>query len=196
MAAKKTAWNAGVFVDSPLSAADTTTSISVVNSSDAAVATIYSDRDGAAKTNPFNIATTGQIELYADPGRYDITATRGADTVTWSDVLIRSQAIVPEEKTASFTLGEFDLNKMFVITGSGTVNVTIPPVSTIDLEAGFIAHIRHDGTGTLTIVEGSGVTAQPPNNGTLVIPADGTVSIYYPSITSNRWVVFGQVTDI
>ena len=188
---KKTAWNAGVFVDAPLYAADTTTSIHVKKSEDASTATIYSDRDGAAKANPFTIATAGKIEFYADPGRYDITATRGADTITWDDELIKPQSIRSVEKTASFQVASDDLDVMYVVTGAGNVNITVPSEATDALDQDFIFHVRHDGTGTVTIVQDTGVTVKPQALGTLVIPFDGTASCSYPRTTTNRWILYG-----
>lgn len=190
---KKTVWNAGVFVDAPLYAADTTTSILVKDSKDASTATIYSDRGGAAKSNPFTIAAAGKIEFYADPGRYDITATRGVDTVTWDDELIRPQSILTVEKTASFQVAADDLDVMFLITGAGNVNITVPAEATDTLDQDFIFHVRHDGTGTLTIVEDTGVTVKPQTGGTLVIPSDGTASCNYPKTTLDRWMLYGTL---
>ena len=192
--AKKTAWNAGVFVDAPLYAADTTTSIFVEDAIDDSTATIYSDRDGAAKSNPFTIAAAGKIEFYADPGRYNIIATRGADTVEWDDELIKPLSIRTIEKTASFQVAADELDAMYVITGAANINITVPAEATDALDEDFIFHGRHDGTGTLTIVEDTTVTVKPPNGGTLVIPIDGTFSCSYPRTTTDRWILYGQTT--
>lgn len=188
---KKTNWSGGVFINSPLYPADTSTSVTVKKSIDDSFATIYSDRDGAAKSNPFNISTAGQIDFYADPGRYDITATNGSDSTTWSNVLIKPQSVVTQEKTADFQVAADDLDVMFVITGSGNVNITVPSEATDALDQDFIFHVRHDGTGTVTIVQDTGVVVVPQVGGTLVIPANGTASCNYPRTTINRWMLFG-----
>ncbi len=193
---KKTVWNAGVFINSPLYPADTSTSILVEDAKDDSVSTIYSDRDGAAKANPFTISEAGKIEFYADPGRYNITATSGAETVTWEDEIIKPQSILTEEKTSSFQVAADDLDVMFVITGSNNVNITVPAEATDTLDKDFIFHVRHDGTGILTIVEDTGVTVVPQADGTLVIPINGTASCNYPKTTLDRWILYGQLVNI
>jgi hypothetical protein len=190
---KKTVWNAGVFINSPLFPADTSTSISVKSSKDDSFAVIYSNRDGAAKSNPFTISESGKIEFYADPGRYNITATSGVETVTWDDEIIKPQSILTQEKTASFQVAADDLDVMFVITGSNNVDITVPSEATDTLDQDFIFHVRHDGTGILTIVQDTGVTIIPQPGGSLVIPIDGTVSCSYPRTTVDRWVLYGNL---
>lgn len=192
---KKTIWNAGVFINSPLYPANTSTSISVKKSIDDSFATIYSDRDGAAKANPFTISEAGKIEFYADPGRYNITATSGVETVTWDDEIIKPQSILTQEKTASFQVAADDLDVMFVITGAGNVNITVPAEATDTLDQDFIFHVRHDGTGTVTIVQDTGVTIVPQAGGTLVIPPDGTASCSYPKTTLDRWMLYGLLVS-
>lgn len=60
----------------PLSGA----TITVYNELNGSAATIYSDRAGTSKTNPFTSDSNGFVQFYADAGRYKIVATSGAFT--------------------------------------------------------------------------------------------------------------------
>ena len=189
----KVAFNAGVFFGSPLYPATTSCSIAVTEAESGLAATLYSSRAGAGQSNPFNISSAGIIEFYADPGRYSVVATVGANSQTWSDVILAHSSIEPLEKTASYTITAADHDLMIVVTGASAVNLTIPAEATEELNTGFIVHVTHMGTGVLTIVEDTGVTVNLPAAGTLVIPSGGTVSIYYPKLTTDLWKMFGQV---
>lgn len=49
------------------------------------LAAIYSTRTGTSKANPFTTGSDGLAAFYAAGNRYKITATYGANTVTWED---------------------------------------------------------------------------------------------------------------
>lgn len=54
-----------------------------------ALATLYTDRAGTVGlANPFTGTADGAITFYAANGRYQVTATKGADTVTWRNVQV------------------------------------------------------------------------------------------------------------
>lgn len=85
----KIIWQARVFEGGPLFAASTATQVTVIDKSDDTLADLWSDRDGlSVKGNPFFITVAGKIEMYLDPGRYRVTATKAGQTDTWEDVLI------------------------------------------------------------------------------------------------------------
>lgn len=92
------------------------------------------------------------------------------------------------ERTASWTISEDDHNVINVITGAGTINITIPDEATDPLFAGFNTRIRHDSAATVTIVEGGSVTAVP-SSGSLSIGTDDDIEVYYPGLTVDRWLI-------
>lgn len=96
--------------------------------------------------------------------------------------------LTPVERLASWTISEDDANVVNVITGSGTINITIPDEATDPLFAGFTTRVRHDGTATVNIVEGGAVTAVP-SSGTLSVAIDDDIEIYYPGIETDRWLI-------
>lgn len=63
-------------------------SIEVRLESTGALATIYSDKNGAAETNPFTADSEGYAVFYADQGAYQITATSGSFSATHRNVPI------------------------------------------------------------------------------------------------------------
>lgn len=78
-----------MFEGGPLFAASTATQVTVIDKSDDTLASLWSDRDGlSTKGNPFFITVAGKIEMYLDPGRYRVTASKAGQTDTWEDVLI------------------------------------------------------------------------------------------------------------
>lgn len=84
----KIVFNAGVAIGDPLSPAPTTTTITVVDAETGMNAPIWSDRAGVSTlTNPLNIVNTGVIKFYTDAGRFNITATSGASSISWPDHL-------------------------------------------------------------------------------------------------------------
>lgn len=85
----KIIWQARVFEGGPLFAASTATQVTVIDKADDTLADLWSDRDGlSVKGNPFFITVAGKIEMYLDPGRYRVTASKAGQTDTWEDVLI------------------------------------------------------------------------------------------------------------
>lgn len=86
MSTVKTAWQAYVEGSDGLPLPGAT--ITVTNERTGSLATIYSDRAGTAKTNPFTSDSDGLVRFYADNGRYKIVAVSGSETSTLRDVPI------------------------------------------------------------------------------------------------------------
>lgn len=182
------------FQGAPLYPISDSALVTVIHAQSNAVASLWSNRSGSsAKANPFR-PSGGKIEFYADPGRYNITVAYGGDSQTENDVIIEG-ASPPVEVTSSFTLGHNSYGKTFVITGSGNVNITVPPSGTTDLGEGFWCQILHLGTGTVTVVEGSGVTVTPPSGGTLVVGQSNMAALIYDAVTADNWALSGGVVS-
>lgn len=215
-----------MFIGAPLFAAGTTTQVTVIDKSDDSLASIWIDATGTTpKSNPFFITSSGQINFYADPGTYDITAENGGFSRTWPDVAIVDpdasggggggtvDAVVAGEgvlvddtdpanpivssdfavdsATASYTLSATNNGQWMDLSGSGTIDITCPPESSVDLGAKFVHIISNYGSGTVTIVAGSGVTVRPPPGGTLVVPQYATVGIKKADFAADTYIVFG-----
>lgn len=63
--------------------------VTVTNQATGGQPNLFSDRDGnTALGNPFTANADGSIEFYVAPGRYNIEAASGGNTVTWENQLI------------------------------------------------------------------------------------------------------------
>lgn len=85
----KIVFNASVFTGRPLYPADVSTVITVWDAETGElVPTLWADRDGTVElANPHPLAEDGVILFYTDPGRYNITATRGSWFRVWPNHL-------------------------------------------------------------------------------------------------------------
>lgn len=98
---------------------------------------------------------------------------------------------------ASYSLSLAIWNQFKTITGSGTVNITIPLDATLDLPIGYVHCVNPNEafSGTATWVAESGsVNVESPAGGTLVTPAKGTSGAMKRG--ANDWFVFGQVEAV
>ena len=91
----------------------------------------------------YNTATAGATPNNVVPGYYYWNGT------AWIQI---SGGLVIETKTASFSLGAVDNNKLFFINSASTVTVTVPT-----LPIGFSCQLIQTGAGTITFA-GSGTT--------------------------------------
>jgi hypothetical protein len=98
----------------------------------------------------YNTATTGTAPNNVVPGYYFFNGT------VW--VQISAGLIIDNSKTAGFTLGAIDNNKVFLITSASNITVTVPNT----LPIGFTCQIIQGGAGTITLA-GSGVTLNSSN---------------------------------
>ena len=91
----------------------------------------------------YNTASAGTIPNNVVPGYYYWNGT------AWIQI---SGGLVIETKSASFSLGAADNNKLFFINSASTVTVTVPT-----LPIGFSCQLIQTGAGTITFA-GSGTT--------------------------------------
>lgn len=71
--------------------------------------------------------------------------------------------------------------------------VTVPPNSSVAFPVGSVVNILHDGAGSLTIAQGSGVTVRTPSGGTLVSAGTGTLLVLL-KINTDTWQLVGATT--
>jgi hypothetical protein len=91
----------------------------------------------------YNTASVGATPNNVVPGYYYWNGT------AWIQI---SGGLVIDTKTASFSLGAADNNKLFFINSASTVTVTVPTLS-----IGFSCQLIQTGAGTITFA-GSGTT--------------------------------------
>ncbi|MEY4307814.1 MAG: hypothetical protein RL422_17 [Bacteroidota bacterium] len=98
----------------------------------------------------YNTATAGTAPNNVVPGYYYWNGT------AWTQ--ISNGLIVDASKTASFSVAAADNNKLFLISSSSTVTVTIPT----GLPVGFSCQFIQTGAGVITL-SGSSVTLNSAN---------------------------------
>ena len=98
----------------------------------------------------YNTATAGTAPYNVVPGYYYWNGT------AWTQ--ISNGLIVDASKTASFSVAAADNNKLFLISSSTTVTVTIPT----GLPVGFSCQFIQTGAGVITL-SGSSVTLNSAN---------------------------------
>ena len=98
----------------------------------------------------YNTASVGTAPNNVVPGYYYWNGT------IW--VQISSGLIIDNSKTAGFTLGAADNNKVFLITSASNITVTVPNT----LPVGFSCQIIQGGVGSITLA-GSSVTLNSSN---------------------------------
>ena len=75
-------------------------------------------------------------------------------------------------------------------TNAAAKTLTVQPDATEPLTADIEFHIRNAGTADLTIIEDTGVTINPPNGGSLVVPTGGTVTL--KRVAEDEFDLLGQ----
>lgn len=106
-----------------------------------------------------------------------------SNNAQWKPVI---QSVV--NKTEGFTLELFQIGKYFRINSSSTENVTIPK---LNFPIGSSVVFEQTGTGTITLVEGTGVTL----NGELST-IDQYNIIQIIKVDINTWTVIGGTTAV
>ena len=107
-----------------------------------------------------------------------------AGVLTYSDNRIIS------EQTAHYTTILADASKLIEMNSSSARNITIPPNSEVAHGVGTYIDIVQAGTGTVTIVAGSGVTINTRD--TLVLNGQWAIATIYKRAT-DEWVLFGRL---
>ncbi len=84
---------------------------------------------------------------------------------------------VVTDATAARNVLAADVGKYIRFTSGAAKTLTAQPNATEALPDDGEWHVRNAAAGDLTIVEGAGVTVNPPNGGTLVVPEGGTITL-------------------
>lgn len=90
------------------------------------------------------------------------------------------------EQTTSYTGALTDINKVVQMNSASALNFTVPPNSSVAYPIGTYLLVRQKGAGTVTIVEGSGVTVTEPAGGSMDTPGQG-LSVTLHKTGTNTW---------
>jgi hypothetical protein len=97
-------------------------------------------------------------------------------SLIWSD----------NEQTTSYTGALTDINKVIQMNSASALNFTVPPNSSVAYPIGTYLIVRQKGAGTVTIVEGVGVTVTEPAGGAMDTPGQG-LSVTLHKTGTNTW---------
>jgi hypothetical protein len=128
----------------------------------------------------------GTVDTVVAGDGVDVDSSDSANPVVSSD-------FTTGDTDASYTLAAVNDNQWMDIAAAaaGSVNITCPPESSVDLGAKFVHVISNYTSQTVTIVAGSGVTVRPPPGGTLVLSQYSTIGIKKASYAADTYIVFG-----
>lgn len=149
---------------------------------------------GGADWGDIGGTLSDQTDLQAElNGKQDVlSAGYGVDIA--SNVV--SSDFATGNTASSYTLAVSNDNQWMDLTGSGTINITCPPESSVNLGAKFNHVISNYSSGTVTIVAGSGVTVRPPPGGTLVVPQYATIGIKKADYAADTYIVYGPTNSV
>lgn len=135
-------------------------------------------------------ANTNQLFLMSNTGTIILGTTSLSFVPITNPLRYNSYKTIP---TLEYTLVVGDKGKRLIYTGSGDCVVTIPPNASVNLGNNTEIEFQLIGTGSLTIVGGSGVTISSPY--TLAINKRyGVIKI--KRRTSNQWYVEGDNLEV
>lgn len=136
------------------------------------VQALYSDRDGAEVVAADGVytATSGITSFYLPPNLYKMVLAAGGLTQTWRYIHIPPLGEIITDATTSRTSTLKDLGNWIVYTNGSASTYEIDDDV---FEVGQFVNLRQAGAGAVTVVEGTGVTVEPPSGGTLVTNGQG-----------------------
>jgi hypothetical protein len=98
-------------------------------------------------------------------------------------------------KTESFTLSPDDVGKTAILYSSNPMTVTLPENASVEIPVGYSIDIIQTGTGSVTVVEGSGAVSI--NSKSSIKSLDGQYSKgTLVKIADNTWFFFGNLLNV
>lgn len=115
------------------------------------------------------------------------------DGTVWAELETGGGAAVPvvtavAAANTNLTAAQAGLYLRF--TSGSAKTLTVQPDATEPMPDNGEWHIRNVGAADLTLIEDTGVTINPPNGGTLVVPIGGTVTL--KRVTADEFDLLGQ----
>lgn len=117
--------------------------------------------------------------------------THTASDITDLDSYILSQArpSVSTQTGTAYTIDADDEYSVVRFTNTGNVSVTVPANADDALPIGYTCHLHYEGTGTLTVVEGTGVTV---NSSKSLLTAAQYSALSLIKVASDQWLLVGD----
>lgn len=136
--------------------------------------------------------TDGDV-IVDDAAGESVTITKWTSrrvTVEELAALAHASGATVQTEAAGYTVDPGDQGNFIRLTGAAAKDIDVDPESTTPLPDNAEWHFRNVGAGDATFVEGSGVTINPPNSGTLVVPQGGTVTL--KRVAADEFDLLGQ----
>ncbi len=111
-------------------------------------------------------------------------------TDEWLTFIEVDRRIIPNQQTVNYTLVMSDAGKVIEMNSASATSVTIPPDSSVNFPIGTHLEIFQRGTGTVSIIAGSGVTALHSSSSLDIIGQYSTVGLRKSG--ANEWVASGE----
>lgn len=191
---------AGIAAGAEVNAVDT------VNGESGAVVLDPDDLDDASTAHKFTSAAeisklsgiaSGATANASDADlrdRASHTGTQLMSTITGLEAALTTKAeavVVTSEQTANYTLVLSDMGRAVEMSNASARTITVPPNSSVAFTIGTVIEVARMGTGSVTIVAGSGVTIR---NAAAVL----TLRAQYSTVSlrkraTNEWVIAGDL---
>lgn len=136
--------------------------------------------------------TDGDV-IVDDAAGESVTISKWVSRRTTADEIVGLASAGPSEvvtEAGDYTVDPDDASKYIRLTNISTKEITVDPESTTALPDNAEWHFRNVGAGDATFIEGSGVTINPPNGGSLDVPSGGTVTL--KRIAADEFDLLGQ----
>jgi hypothetical protein len=112
----------------------------------------------------------------------------------WSAInMLQSKNLLVSDSLGSVILSLNNTRRVLRVPGSGTYTITVPPQSDVAWPNGSYVRILRNGTGTVTIVPGTGVTINNQHGSLAIARQYGHVDLV--RISSNQWILIGDTID-
>ncbi len=106
--------------------------------------------------------------------------------------LINQWTSTPQStKTTSYTLVLSDAGEVIEMNSASATTVTVPPNSSVAFPVGTVVEVYRMGSGSVTLVAGSGVTLTVPAGSPLTLRVQGS-TVGLRKRATNEWVISGD----
>jgi len=110
-------------------------------------------------------------------------------TTDLADKLPRVAEVI--EKTSSYTLALTDSGKILRVNSASNLTVTVPPEGTVAFSTGTQIGIIRNGTGTVTIAAGAGVTIRSVDSKLKIKGQYASAALL--KIGTDEWILVGSL---
>lgn len=117
--------------------------------------------------------------------------THLGDDITDLDtyILAASRPSVTTQSGTTYTIDSNDEYSVIRFTNTGAVTVTVPANADDALPIGYTVHLHYEGTTSLTVAEGTGVTV---NSSQSLVTAAQYSALSLLKVDTNQWLLVGD----